>query len=138
LGAIGDHKGYGMLLSLANDARRRNLPLEFIVIGFTQDDVSVLETGKVFITGKYEEGEAQSLLSLHGLSAALFLSIWPETWCYTLSETWKAGIWPIALDTGAVAERIREAGAGSLLPFGLQASEYNDRILSVLEGFEKA
>ena len=35
IGAIGDHKGYRILLECARDARARRLPLEFVVIGYT-------------------------------------------------------------------------------------------------------
>ncbi len=40
------------------------------------------------------------------------LSIWPETYCHTLTELWASGIPAIGFDLGAVAERIRESGAG--------------------------
>ena len=133
IGAIGDHKGYPLLLSMAKDALARDLPFEFVVIGFTQDDVPLLELGNVFITGKYAEDEAGGLIAMQDVSAALFLSIWPETWCYTLSEAWKSGIYPISLDIGAIAERIKQNGQGFLLPCNRQPSEYNDLLLAFLE-----
>ncbi len=43
------------------------------------------------------------------------LSIWPETWCHTLTEMWAAGIPVIGIDVGAVGERIRQSNAGWLL-----------------------
>lgn len=43
------------------------------------------------------------------------LSIWPETYCHTLTELWAAGIPVLAFDFGAVGERIREHGAGWLV-----------------------
>ena len=54
VGAIGVHKGYDILLACARDADRRNLDLEFIVVGHTIDDARMLATGRVFVTGRFE------------------------------------------------------------------------------------
>lgn len=40
------------------------------------------------------------------------LSIWPETWCHTLTELWAAGLPVVGVDLGAVGERIQATGAG--------------------------
>jgi hypothetical protein len=45
--------------------------------------------------------------------------LWPETWSYTLSQLWQAGLDVVAFDIGAPAERIRAMRRGSLLPLGL-------------------
>ncbi|MDY2818783.1 MAG: glycosyltransferase, partial [Hominisplanchenecus sp.] len=41
--------------------------------------------------------------------------IWPETFCYTVSEAWMNGIPVVGTDIGAVGERIRETGGGWLV-----------------------
>lgn len=43
------------------------------------------------------------------------LSLWPETFCHTLTEMWAAGIPVLAIDLGAVGNRIRKTGAGWLV-----------------------
>ena len=48
-------------------------------------------------------------------------SIFPETWCLSLAEAWRAGLRVVAFDIGAQAERIRRTGRGFLLPLGLPA-----------------
>jgi len=40
------------------------------------------------------------------------LSIWPETWCHTLTELWAAGLPVAGSNLGAVGERIQATGAG--------------------------
>lgn len=40
------------------------------------------------------------------------LSIWPETYCHTLTEAWGCGIPVITLDIGALGERIHRNGGG--------------------------
>lgn len=40
------------------------------------------------------------------------LSVWPETWCHTLTELWAAGLPVLGLPFGAVAQRIQQHGGG--------------------------
>jgi len=42
------------------------------------------------------------------------LSIWPETWCHTLTELWAVGLPVVGFNTGAVGERLQKTGAGWL------------------------
>jgi glycosyltransferase involved in cell wall biosynthesis len=128
-GAIGDDKGYRVLLACARDAARRDLPLHFIVIGHTIDDDRLLATGRVFVTGPFAEGEAPELARRYGAQLGLLPSVWPETWCYSLSALWQAGLYVVAFDLGAQAERIRQTGAGALLPLATPPNEINDYLL---------
>jgi len=52
--------------------------------------------------GRYAPGE----LPVPDGQVALHLSIWPETWCISLSEVWEAGMIPIVTDIGALGERV--------------------------------
>jgi GT2 family glycosyltransferase len=129
IGAIGGHKGYHVLLGCARDAAARRLPLEFVVIGYTENDRALLKTGKVFITGRYSEIEAPHLLRRERPDVVFLPSVWPETWCYTLDYALVAALPVVAFDLGAIAERLRAAGLGILLPLDLSSREINDRLL---------
>jgi GT2 family glycosyltransferase/glycosyltransferase involved in cell wall biosynthesis len=131
IGAIGEHKGYQVLLACARDARDRGLPLEFVVIGYTENDAPLLETGVVFVTGRYTEGEAPHLLQREQPDIAWLPSVWPETWCYTLDYALGAGLPIAAFDVGAIAERLRALGRGELMALGLEPKRINDRLLSL-------
>ena len=65
--------------------RPRALPLDFSVIGYTEDDDRLMETGHAFVTGEYREDEVAAIIDREDPLIALFLSIWPETWSYTLT-----------------------------------------------------
>jgi len=125
VGAIGIHKGYQVLLDCARDAAERQLPLEFVVVGHTIDDSRLLATGRVFVTGEFAAEEAVELIKAQRATLAWLPSIFPETWCFTLAEAWRAGLKVAAFDIGAPAERIRRSGRGLLLPLGLPPAAVN-------------
>jgi GT2 family glycosyltransferase/glycosyltransferase involved in cell wall biosynthesis len=134
IGAIGPEKGYDVLLAAARDAARRDLPLQFIVVGHTVDDAELLRTGRVFVTGEYRDAEATALIRAQRADIAWLPSLWPETWCFALSEAWRAGLDVVAFDIGALAERIRNRGRGILLPLGLPPGALNDVLLVAHSG----
>ena len=131
VGAIGVEKGYEVLLACVRDARARSLPLEFVVVGYTADDMRLMDAGPVFVTGEYAEDDAVALIRTQQAHLAFIPSVWPETWCFALSRAWEAGLAAAAFDLGAQAERIRATGRGWLLPLGLQARAVNDALLGL-------
>ncbi|WP_419730841.1 glycosyltransferase [Lichenicola sp.] len=131
IGGIGREKGYEVLLACLEDARMRALPLEFVVVGHTPDDTALIEAGCVFVTGEYREDEAIGLIGAQSADLALLPSIWPETWCFTLSLAWRAGLPVASFDIGAQAERIRSTGRGVVLPLGLPVAELNTLLLKL-------
>src|SRR5437764_808522 len=131
IGALGEHKGYRVLLECARDAKKRRLPLQFVVIGYTENDRPLLETGKVFVTGRYTEGEAVHLIGRERPQLAFMPSVWPETWCFALDHVVRAGLPVVAFELGAIAERLRAAGLGILLPLDCKPREINDRLLEI-------
>jgi GT2 family glycosyltransferase len=130
VGAIGVEKGYEILLASARDAAERGLPLEFVVVGHTIDDARLLDTGRVFVTGEFQPAEAVPMIRAQDAAIAWLPSVCPETWSFTLSEAWRAGLRVVAFDLGAQAERIRRTGRGVLLPLGLPPAAINSALLA--------
>lgn len=50
--------------------------------------------------------------ALLACDVSLHLSIWPETYCLTLSEAWQYGLVPIVSDIGALSERVEHGVNG--------------------------
>ncbi len=130
LGGIGPAKGFDVLRACALDANARNLALEFVVVGASEQDSLLLETGRVRITGPYPEGSGAILAAQMAADLAFLPSIWPETWCFVLSEAWRAGLHTVVFDLGAQADRVRAGGRGLVLPLGLPAGRINDVLLA--------
>jgi glycosyltransferase involved in cell wall biosynthesis len=131
VGAIGLEKGFFLLLACARDAAARGLPLRFQVVGYTEDDEPLLATGCVSITGPFEAGTSKQLLDATAADIAFLPSIWPETWCYALSDAWSAGLDVAVFDIGTPAERVRRTGRGWVLPLNLPAPRVNDVLLNL-------
>lgn len=138
IGAIGTHKGYEILLACARDARDRKLPIEFIVIGYTQDDAPLIATGKVFVTGRFSDSEAAHLLRREQPDIAWFPSVWPETWCYALDHALHANLPVVAFDLGAIAERLQNHGRSQCLPMNLEPPALNDALRRFAESAAEA
>ncbi|OUI92927.1 hypothetical protein HK13_08680 [Acetobacter indonesiensis] len=125
IGGIGTEKGYDILRLAALDAALRDLPLEFVVVGHTPDDATLIKTQRIFVTGEYREEDAVNLVASMQADAVFLPATWPETWCFTLGIAWKAGLSVIAFDLGAPAERIRATGRGRLINPALSGKALN-------------
>jgi GT2 family glycosyltransferase/glycosyltransferase involved in cell wall biosynthesis len=136
-GAINEQKGFGLLLDCARDARKRALPLEFWIVGYSRDDVRAEREG-IIVTGRFASSEADDAIrGARGDQCVAFLpSLTPETWSFMLSSVLRVGVHPVAFDLGALAERIRVAGRGTLLPFEWadRPERVNDALLELGKG----
>lgn len=133
LGAIGSHKGSSVVQALARDAGRRDLALAFTVVGFS-DIPEKMEAVGVTETGRYAgSDEALALLAEHDIDLILIPSIWPETYCYTLSIALVSGLPVAVFDLGAPADRLRAASTGFRIDPGLanDPARLNDLLLAL-------
>ena len=73
------------------------------------------------------QSEAIALIEAQQADFAWLPSVWPETWCYVLTQIWEAGLYVVVNDIGAQAERVRADGGGFVVPLNLPL----DRLLTV-------
>ena len=119
IGAIVSHKGSRLLQDVARFAQGEKLPIHFSLIGYTDRNRALSALDNVDISGPYEPDQEESLLAHADADLVWFPYVIPETYSYTLSTALHAGLFPIAFDFGAVAERLRAIGWGELLPYEL-------------------
>ena len=129
VGAIGREKGYFVILACARDAAARGLNLFFTIVGYTIDDDALEATGRVAISGPFQAGEALRLIREQAAQLAFIPSVWPETWCFALTEVWDAGLPVCVFDLGTQAARVRDSGVGWVIPLSLPPSRVNDMLL---------
>jgi O-antigen biosynthesis protein len=111
-GNLSPAKGSNTVAELARQAKAHAIELH--VMGALSSDL-VPPTNFVY-HGTYERGEfARKARAIKPHLGGIF-SIWPETYCHTLTEFWASGIPVVGFDYGAVGERIRATGGGGLTP----------------------
>jgi O-antigen biosynthesis protein len=133
IGAISGLKGSKIIADLVKDANKRELEIEYVLIGYSDRSDLHNAVARFHVTGKYEENEIGDLLQKHRPTAIFIPTPLPETYCYTLSIAWRFGLKPMVFDIGAQARRIRAVGgdAGEILPlsFTTKPTELNDWFL---------
>ena len=117
LGAIGPDKGARRVERLAQLAAQRDAPVRFVVIGYLDVERGPWQSDDARLTvhGEYDPRDLPDLLAHYGAALALYPSEGPETFSYTLSEAWHAGLPALVPPIGALYERIEESGAGWVL-----------------------
>jgi GT2 family glycosyltransferase/glycosyltransferase involved in cell wall biosynthesis len=128
IGAIGPHKGLARLLDLLRHAERWAPEMRFVLVGHASDAAALGGFGNVTVTGPYPAEEVGAAIAAANCRVALFLSPWPETYSYTLSEALAAGLTPVAPDLGAFGERLTELGHGVLVEAEPAPAELVDAI----------
>lgn len=112
LGYGGHHKGDDAVATLMS-----HLPgprFEFHLFG--REELAEVPTDATLrFHGRYQRHDIVPMLREANLSCVLLLSVWPETYSYTLSEAWAAGVPVFGADQGAIAERIHDAGGGIVI-----------------------
>jgi hypothetical protein len=110
------NKGAELLVQVLRQLKGE--PIDFLILGRTDGEWPQLlrQTGNDHVTihGAYDPDDAENLLRQADVS--LHLSIWPETYCLTLSESFRAGLVPVVTDIGALGERVRHGLNGLKFP----------------------
>lgn len=115
LGAIGPHKGSGVIEELGRALEGSDIAI--VVVGYLDMQVVPGWRGDhLFVHGAWDDDDAASLLKAYRAQIALFAHLVPESFSYTLSDAWSAGLPALVSPDGALAERVKRHGAGWLLP----------------------
>jgi hypothetical protein len=117
LGAIGPDKGARRIERMIEIARERDARIRIVVIGYLDVERGPWQSDDARLTvhGRYDARHLPDLLRYYRARFVVFPSSGPETFSYTLSETWQAGLPALVPPIGALAERLVATGAGWVL-----------------------
>ena len=123
LGAVGEHKGADLVRELPGLLAGSGIGM--VVIGYLDRQIypGWAAGGGVYVHGPYHPADAQALLHAYGAELVVFPNRAPESFSYSLSEAWSAGLPVLAGPRGAIGERVRRHGGGWLLGERFDASE---------------
>ena len=103
IGMLSREKGVDLFESCAKQAKQRQLPLEFHLIGYALRPMSRF----IKVHGRYEDRELGRLISEIDPHVIWFPAQWPETYSYTLSAALVSGRPLVVPDIGAFKERVK-------------------------------
>jgi glycosyltransferase involved in cell wall biosynthesis/spore maturation protein CgeB len=110
------HKGGDVIARVIPLLVKSNI--KFHIFGYVADKYSWLNDKQfsscVYIHGAHQPGALPS--EIFDCNVSLHLSIWPETYCLTLSEALDCGLVPVVSDIGALAERVIDGVNGLKIP----------------------
>ena len=128
LGALSTIKGADMLEAVALEAARRQVPMEFHLLGYGYRHLQTQPRARLTVHGAYEEKDLPGLLDWLQPDLVWFPAQWPETYSYTLSASLQAGLPAVAPDLGAFAERLAGRPWSWVMPWDLTAREWTDAL----------
>ena len=111
LGAINQSKGASLIMELLKQNQKQGNPMEVHFLGKKSREFHPSRFGAID-HGSYQPEELPHLLSAIKPSLSLIASIWPETYCHTLTESWALGIPVLVSPLGALRERVENNGGG--------------------------
>lgn len=130
IGGIAPYKGSAIIHDLVTRYDMDNI--EWHIFGNLGDQrLNLLEKKNFIKHGRYERADIGELLKINKIDLVGIFAIWPETYSYTLTEAWQAGMPVVATDIGALGERISQLDAGWTLPLHSSTEEIFSKIIDI-------
>ncbi len=133
VGIMAPHKGSDKLKYLIEKSKN----IEIHLFGTSEDNYFKKNRKNYIYHGPYQREELPHLLQEYNIDLVVMLSICPETFSYTLTETLCANIPVLSYDIGAVASRIKEADVGYVIPYLLEDEKILPKIEEILNNKEE-
>jgi glycosyltransferase involved in cell wall biosynthesis len=131
LGALSREKGLAVVVACARDARLRDLPLTFRVLGPTSEPLPQWPDASLTVHGSYDEHALPRLLAAERADVLFFPAQVPETYAYTLSVALSTTTPIVASALGAFTERLAGRAHVRLVPWNATASQWNAALVEV-------
>ncbi|HIA54464.1 MAG TPA: glycosyltransferase [Candidatus Melainabacteria bacterium] len=131
LGEMQPHKGAAILNEAALSAKKRELPITFELLGATTYAFAPADQSNLTLHGRYEDRELQHLITQRNPHIVWFCSQSPETYSYTLSAAFAAGLPVLVPDIGAFPERIQGRSWSFMQHWNATADEWLERLLEI-------
>ena len=81
--------------------------------------------------GPYGQSDLVNIMNVYAIDVVCIMSIWPETFCYTMSEALQCNIPVFVMDIGAPAERLRKNQCGWIIDKNASPSECVQKLIEI-------
>ncbi len=129
LGNLSPEKGLRVVAACAQDAKLRELPLTFRVLGSTTEPVPQAPDVPLSIFGQYADAQLPQLLAAEKPDVIFFPAQVPETYSYTLSVALAAGVPIVVSSLGALPERLAGHRNSTAVRWNALPAEWNAALL---------
>ncbi len=136
LGGINKIKGVDFLKDFIEEANREDGKYVVHLFGSTCEEDLNKSDGNYIFHGKYNREDVVKTLKENQIDLVVLLAIWPETYSYTLTESLMAEIPVLALDYGALSERISKYEYGWLLDRNVGFEDILKKLDAIFENQE--
>jgi len=126
----GGKKAYEMILNGSKE-------IQWHVFGPISDkNLAELQQENLVKHGLYRQQDLPILFEENKIDVVCIMSIWPETFCYTLSEAVFCNIPVFVTDIGAAGERVKRHRYGWTVPVNDTGVQMSEQLLSILENIK--
>lgn len=129
IGALEKTKGAGVILAVAEEIVRRDLPIELILFGRFLGYRNNIPRS-LTVLGNYTEERVYQQIVDNAIDFFIFPPLVPETYSYTLSIPIKLGIPVLGVNIGAIGARIQEHVWGEVYPYDSNAEYICNRLMT--------
>jgi glycosyltransferase involved in cell wall biosynthesis len=133
LGNLSPEKGLDVVAACARDARSRNVPIAFRVLGATARPLPQWPEAPLSVHGSYDDEQLVALLAAERADVLFFPAQVPETYSYTLTVALASGIPIVASAIGAFPERVAGRPNVLTLPLDAPAPARNEALLAAAQ-----
>ncbi|MEG1301795.1 MAG: glycosyltransferase, partial [Erysipelotrichaceae bacterium] len=135
VGVMAIHKGGKVVEYLIKNTKDKRIKYHL----FGTSEINFLKKNRSnFVNhGKYKREELSILLKKNNINMVANLSIWPETYSYTLTETIASGVPVLGYSLGAVGERIEKNKFGWLMSENSTGNEILSKIIEISTDVDK-
>lgn len=123
----GSKKAYEMIQSGSDD-------ICWHIFGTIGDkELLHLEKDNLIKHGTYRQQDIPELFVEYDIDMVCIMSIWPETFCYTLSEAVYCDVPVFVTDIGAAGERVKRHCYGWTVPVDYTGEQMSEALLEILQ-----
>ena len=137
IGGINKIKGIDFLKDFIQEVNKEESKYILHLFGSTSEDNLNKSNGNYIFHGRYNREDITKLLKENNIDIVVLLAIWPETYSYTLTESLMAEIPVIALDYGALAERISKNDFGWILDRDAKFEDILNKLDNIFQNSEE-